>query len=139
MANKIKGGCLCGQASYEIAADPIMAVHCHCTDCQKTSGSGHTEHVLFPRAAVKLTGKLSEYKSKADSGNTVTRAFCPTCGSPVFSASSGMPDMLTVRAGTLEDPAKFQAQATVYAIRRHKWDPMDASIPSFDRMPPMRA
>lgn len=133
---KIKGGCLCGQVHYEISAEPIMSGHCHCLDCQKNSGSGHTEHVMFPKAAVKITGKFSEFKSKADSGNTVTRAFCPSCGSPVYAASSGMPDMMTVRAGTLEDPEVFKPQVAVYAIRRHSWDHMDATVPSFDRMPP---
>lgn len=138
MATKIKGGCMCGQVHYEIAAEPVMAGHCHCTDCQKNSGSGHTEHVMFPKAAVKVTGKVSEYKSKADSGNTKIHAFCPTCGSPVYATSSGFPDMMTVRAGSLENPEIFKPQMAVYAIRRRPWDHMDPKVPSFDRMPPMQ-
>ena len=138
MAAKITGGCLCGQIKIEIAAEPVMAVHCHCTDCQKTSGSGHTEHLLFPKAATKISGKVSEYRSKADSGNTKTGAFCPNCGSPVYGTSSGFPDMLTVRAGTLDDPGIFRPQMAVYAVRRPKWDYMDPALPSVDRMPQMQ-
>jgi hypothetical protein len=94
---------------------------------------------MFPRAAVKIAGKAAEYKSKADSGNTVTRSFCPNCGSPVFGTSSGMPDMMTVRAGSLDDPELFKPQLAVYAVRRRKWDHMDPALPAFERMPPMPA
>jgi hypothetical protein len=139
MTTTFKGGCLCGKLRYEATAEPIMAGHCHCADCQKNSGSGHADHIMFPRAAVKIAGKAAEYKSKADSGNTVTRSFCPNCGSPVFGTSSGMPDMMTVRAGSLDDPELFKPQLAVYAVRRRKWDHMDPALPAFERMPPMPA
>jgi hypothetical protein len=70
----------CGAIRYEIAAGPVMAGHCQCRDCQRASGGGHASHIGFPRAAVKLEGKATLWDKAADSGNTVTRAFCPTCG-----------------------------------------------------------
>ena len=72
------GGCACGAIRYEIAAEPIFAAHCQCRDCQKASGTGHGSFMAFPKAAVRLTGQPRFHESKADSGNTVGRGFCPS-------------------------------------------------------------
>lgn len=136
MANKYMGGCACGAVRYETSADPIMQVQCQCRDCQKTTGTGHASFIAFPKAAVKLTGRTTEYKSKADSGNTVMRAFCPTCGSHVHGTSSGFPDMITLQVGSLDDPGPFKPQFVAYNVRAHGWDHLDPALPKFERMPP---
>jgi hypothetical protein len=138
MATVIKGGCLCGAVRYECKAEPIMGGHCQCLDCQKDSGTGHASHVMFPKAAVTISGPTKEYRSKADSGNMVTRAFCTNCGSPIYGSSSGYPDMVTVRAGSLDDPGLFKPQMVVYAVRGRAWDGIDSALPRFERMPPMQ-
>jgi hypothetical protein len=130
------GGCRCGAIRYEIAAEPAFAVQCQCLDCQHQSGGGHASFVGFPDDAVRLTGTLRFYESKADSGNTVRRGFCPTCGSPVVALSSGMPDMTTVTAGSLDDPSPFKPQLVVYTSRGHAWDRIDPALPSYPVMPP---
>lgn len=85
------GGCACGAIRYEIAAEPVMAGHCQCRDCQRDSGTGHASHMAFPRAAAHLSGKANFWDHAAESGNVVSRAFCPTCGAPVFSTNNNMP------------------------------------------------
>ena len=72
-----RGGCLCGAIRYEITAEPLFGGHCQCRDCQHESGGGHTSFMAFPSDAVKLTGTPRFYESKADSGNTMGRGFCP--------------------------------------------------------------
>src|SRR5687768_7236625 len=61
MTPKFKGGCLCGAVRYESHADPMMAGHCHCADCRKSSGTGHCSHLVVPKASVAVTGKLTAY------------------------------------------------------------------------------
>ncbi len=78
------------------------------------------------------------YDAPSDSGNTVSRGFCPTCGSAVYTTNSGMPGMAFVRASTLDDPEVFQPQMVVYAHRAPSWDHMDPALPSFEGMPPQR-
>ncbi len=138
MATVIKGGCLCGAVRYECKADPLTGVQCQCRDCQKESGTGHGSHLLFPKDAVQVSGPTKEYRNKADSGNTVTRGFCANCGSPIYGSSSGFPDMMTVRAASLDDPGLFRPQIVVYTVRGQAWDQMDAALPKFERMPPMQ-
>lgn len=131
------GGCNCGALRYEAAAEPLMAGHCQCRDCQRESGTGHASQIAFPRAAVKLEGKATHWDKSADSGNIVTRAFCPTCGSPVYSLNTGMPDFFFVRAASLDDPARYAPQMVVYASSAFAWDHLDPSLPRFAKMPPM--
>ena len=135
MADPITGGCECGALRYECSAVPIMAGHCHCRSCQKASGTGHSSHLMVPRAAVRISGEASFYERPADSGNTVRRAFCPTCGAQVYGESSGFPDTLVLRAGSLDEPDRFRPGARVYAADAPSWDHMDPALPSFAGMP----
>lgn len=131
-----EGGCLCGAVRYSCTADPVMAGHCHCVDCRRSSGSGHSSHLMVPKAAVTLTGEITEYAAPADSGNMVTRAFCPRCGAPVYSTNSASPQVMFLRASSLDDPEVFRPQVVVYASRAPSWDVMDDALPSFAKMPP---
>ena len=130
------GGCLCGAVRYESSAEAAIAGHCHCDDCRKTSGTGHGSHMAVPEQAFELTGEVRFFDKPADSGNMVSRGFCPTCGSAVYSRNSGMPGMAFVRASSLDDPNVFRPQLVVYTKRAATWDLIDTSLPSFDGMPP---
>jgi hypothetical protein len=85
---------------------------------------------------VVVTGEVTHYDKPADSGNVVSRAFCPACGSAVYSINSGMPGMIFPRASSLDDPEVFQPQMVVYTSRGPSWDQIDANLPSFEGMPP---
>jgi hypothetical protein len=131
------GRCQCGAVTFEVAADAMMSGFCHCLDCQKSSGAPHVMHVGFPAAAIAVAGKTATYSSKADSGATVTREFCPTCGSRLFGSSTSMPAMKTVHAAAFDDPSDFQPMMTVYTKRLVAWDHIEPGLPSFEAMPPM--
>ena len=88
MTAKISGGCACGAVRYEIAADPQFQGQCQCRDCQRATGTGHADGLGFPENAVALVGTLSFYEVIGDSGKTVSRGFCPKCGSPVLEIRS---------------------------------------------------
>lgn len=136
MSEAFEGGCLCGAVRYRVTAAPMLGGHCHCVDCRKSSGSAHCSHLGVPAEAFSLTGQVTQYDRPADSGNMIGRCFCPTCGAPVYSTNSGMPQMIFVRASSLDDPEVFQPQVVVYARSAPSWDHMDESLPSFPAMPP---
>lgn len=135
MSEGFSGGCLCGAVRYKSAVAAVVAGHCHCVDCRKSSGTGHCSHMGVPAAALSIDGPVARYARPADSGNIVTRMFCPTCGAAVYSTNSAMPDMLFVRASSLDDPEAFKPQMIVYASRAPSWDRMDSALPAFPEMP----
>lgn len=135
MSEGFAGGCLCGAVRFESNADPMITGHCHCVDCRKTSGTGHSSHMVIPKEAISITGDVRAYDRPADSGNIVTRTFCPTCGSPVYSLNNAMPDMIFIRASTLDDLEVFKPQMAVYRSRAASWDHPDPAISNFDTVP----
>ena len=137
MSPAYTGGCACGAIRFHIAAEPLFQNDCQCRDCQHKSGTGHGSYLTFPRQGVEQTGEATCWNIVADSGHVKTRAFCPTCGSPVYMTFSAMPDVFTVHAASLDDPGRYKPQAVTYAVRGHAWDHLDPALPKFDRMPPM--
>lgn len=129
------GRCLCEQVHYRCDADPMLAGHCHCVDCRKSSGSGHCTHVIIPETRFQAEGVLRWYDHPADSGHIVSRGFCPTCGCPIASRNSGMPGIVAVRASSLDDPEVARPRMIVYASRAPSWDVMDDALPCFPGAP----
>ena len=131
----LRGGCMCRAIRYEIAAEPMFGGQCQCRDCQHESGGGHASFMAFSSEAVKLEGMPRYYEFTADSGNTIRRGFCPTCGCSVVSATSGLPGVTTVSVGSLDDPSVFKPAFVCYTSRGHAWDLVDPAVPSFPKMP----
>lgn len=134
MSEAFTGGCACGAIRYSIAGEPVFSNDCQCRDCQRESGTGHGSHLTFDRAGVTLSGSPAFWDMIADSGNRKTRAFCPTCGAPVFMTFAAMPELFTIRAASLDDPARYRPQVVTYVVRGHAWDHIDPALPKFERM-----
>lgn len=130
------GGCACGAVRYSITSEPLFANHCQCRDCQRESGSGHGSYATFARAGVTVAGEAKTWDMVGDSGNVKRRAFCPTCGLAVYMTFAAMPDIFTIRAASLDEPARYKPQAVTYAVRAYDWDHLDSSLTKFETMPP---
>ncbi|WP_033073618.1 GFA family protein [Sphingopyxis sp. MWB1] len=131
----LSGACLCGQIRYSTPAVPLVVGHCHCIDCRKSSGTGHSTHILIPEEGFEMTGEPRFYDHPADSRHIVSRGFCADCGSPILSRNSAMPALLALRASSLDDPGAVTPQMIVYASRAPAWDAMDPALPCFAHMP----
>jgi len=87
---KISGACHCGAITIEGEADPEKVSICHCTDCQTGTGSAFRVSVPVPGNTFKMTGQPANYlKTTAESGHPRVQAFCPNCGSPIYSTTPG--------------------------------------------------
>lgn len=129
------GGCLCGAVRYEVSAPMLFGGFCYCADCRKSSGSAYSASMAFPEAGVKLTGETRSFSCIGDSGNPVTRVFCPNCGSGIMSKGARA-GVVIVRAGTLDEPDHFKPMASIYAVSAPAWDKPRDGLPVFERMPP---
>src|SRR5215831_17562302 len=103
----LTGGCQCGALRYEITQAPKLVYTCHCTECQRLTGSAFSMALVTDTEAFSLTGATPRpIQRKADSGRTVIRWVCPDCGTWIWSGPKPDPttrDALRVRAGTLDD------------------------------------
>jgi hypothetical protein len=86
------------------------------------------------RAAFRVTkGETQVFERVAESGNTARREFCGACGSPLFASSSGRPDFVSLRAGSLDDPSWFRATADVWVEDAQPWHSLDPATAKFPK------
>jgi len=129
------GQCLCGAVRFRCEGEPVIVAHCHCRDCQRLSGAGHTTGAMFATADVVVDGQPSAYRLTAESGNTVTRSFCGACGSPLWGANTAMPGFMTISAGLFDEPGTLAPQVAIFARSRPHWDTMDGALAAFEAQP----
>jgi len=132
----LSGKCLCGAVSYTCEVDPVFSGNCHCNDCKKSSGSGYAPTLFFPEDSVSVSGEVKYYDRQGGSGKTVSRGFCPQCGSQLFGKPGVMPGVLGIRAGSLDDVSAYTPQSDIFTSRAAAWECMDQDLPRFPDMPP---
>jgi len=122
----LTGSCLCGAIRYSISVPVTELRACHCTGCQKISGSGGTVNAMLPSAAFKLTkGKPKRYTAIADSGRTLHRYFCADCGSQIYSQREQNLEFLTVRAGSFDEAPPMKITAHIWTKSARPWSYID--------------
>lgn len=138
MPAPFSGGCLCGAIRYESRAAPLFSINCHCRDCQRTTGTAYAPVLAVPTDALTITqGEPTYYTSQSDSGQTVSRGFCSECGSGIFSKLSANPDIVGLKAASLDDPSWFRPAVDIYTDSAQPWDVMNPDLPKVPKMPQM--
>jgi len=136
MPASFSGGCACGAIRYQAEGEPLFSLNCHCRDCQRETGSAFAPILAVLRATFTLTrGRPRYFELTADSGQTTTRAFCPDCGSRLFGLPGSRPDMVTIRAGSLDDPSAFRPNRDIFTASAQPWDYMNPDLPKAPKLP----
>jgi len=115
-----EGGCHCGSVRYVCSEEPITVVNCHCGDCQKIAGSAFITGVLVPEGSVKTNGEMKSYRVEADSGNHITRNFCPACGTRILVELEGGIG-IGVSYTTMDDNSWLEPSVEFYASKAQPW------------------
>lgn len=132
--NVLKGGCLCGAVRYEVTAEPLATRICWCRDCQFMSANGSVNFIA-PTASINIHGEMRSYSSTVDSGNELTRRFCPTCGTQIFANSSARPQLTGVRVGTLDNPSAVNPSVNIWTSSAPKWANLNLSLECIEKQP----
>jgi hypothetical protein len=128
---KVEGACHCGYITIEGEADPEKTQVCHCTDCQTGTGSAFRVSVPIPGATFRMSGTPTSYlKTTADSGKPRLQAFCPRCGSPIYSTTpgEGQQPSYMVRVGILRQRKEFVPRRQNWFRSALPWLPQIAAI-----------
>jgi hypothetical protein len=134
------GGCLCGAIRYTVDAPMQSVIACHCRNCRKASGAGASHNVLLKTEALKFTkGEPKRYVDTADSGNALYRFFCPECGGSIYSQRSTAPQMLVLKAGSLDDAAGLSMGMHIWTDSAVPWMHRDPTTAQFPKNRPVPA
>jgi hypothetical protein len=88
-----------------------------------------------PRDAVKITGEVKYFEVIADSGNPISRGFCPNCGSRLFTRPGAAPTIISIMAGSLDDAGWYRPSVDFYTASAQPWVSMDPLLPKFPNAP----
>ena len=119
---KVSGACHCGAIAYEAEIDPARVGICHCTDCQKLTGSAYRVSVGASRDAFRLLrGAPTVYVKTADSGARRAQAFCGQCGSPLYTYDADRPADYGLRVGCIDQRAQLAPQRQIWCRSALAW------------------
>jgi hypothetical protein len=135
MKPEFTGRCLCGAVHFNVTAAPVVVAQCHCDECRRLSGTGHSIGAMFPRAAVQIEGDFAEYSYQGALGATVTKGFCPRCGSPIFGRNTRAPDHITLPLGAFDDAVDLSVQVVIFERDRPHWDQLGSDVARFHTQP----
>jgi hypothetical protein len=132
----MSGGCLCGKVRYSVDAEPAFVGVCHCTNCQKHSGSAFAIAIAVPKPLLTVTGSPKTFDDRGDSGKILHRHFCADCGSSLFDEADLMPGIAMILAGTLDDNSWVKPQTEIYCDSAQSWVSLGGERHRFPKMPP---
>jgi hypothetical protein len=136
MAKKLTGGCQCGTIRYEITGTPNALVVCHCTDCQRQSGSAFGMTLPVNEADFRMTkGEVKTYASTSAAGRGKLGAFCPDCGTRIYHKPEWRKGTVSVKPGTLDDTSWLKPETHLWTSSKQGWVTIPEGVKTFDRQP----
>jgi hypothetical protein len=111
MADEHEGGCVCGAVRYVTRGEPMRVTVCHCTWCQRRSGTAFAVEPVFNEDQVEIRGgSLTRYRHISDeSGRWLDNEFCSRCGTNIGLTLEWRPGVRIIDAGTFDDPSWIRA------------------------------
>ena len=129
--SKLTGGCACGQVRYELLDKPIRVHCCHCTDCQRHTGSAFVLNAILETSAIKmLRGKVRAVPvPRAFAPHDIYR--CPKCQVALWSDYGHRSQLRFVRVGTLDEPRAIRPDIHIYTETKVPWLKLPKGRPAF--------
>jgi hypothetical protein len=131
------GGCSCAGIRFEFETAVVLSAHhCFCKDCQRATGSGFATVILIPSTALVVkTGKAKFFATTGKNRAQVKRGFCPNCGSQLYSYLTANPDLVSVKAGSLDESDWVQVNSSTWASSAQPWAKPDPDVFAFETSP----
>jgi hypothetical protein len=133
----LTGGCLCGSVRYEISEPLVSASYCHCTRCQRRTGSAAACSARVTPGSLRITSGEELVKSW-DPPDGFKKAFCSNCGGALWAQNPADPDVMAVRMGTFDDDPGVRPTHRQFTAYAAVWEPIpDDGLPRHpERTPP---
>ena len=118
----MEGRCTCGQLRYRLTTAPMITHCCHCSWCQRETGTAFALNTLIETDRLEITGRFDYVPTPSASGKGQEIARCPVCKVAVFSHYAGAGRVFAfVRVGTLEDPAACPPDVHIFTTTKQPW------------------
>ena len=127
----LTGGCLCGAVRFEIDAPFVSAGYCHCTRCQRRTGTAASASArVAPGSFRLLSGEESLGAFRPEDG--FAKVFCRACGSALWSEDPADPETKGIRLGAVDGDPGIRPSSRAYVDSAAPWEPIpDDGLPRF--------
>ena len=131
-----EGGCLCGSVRYRLGAEPLTSYVCHCTDCQRRTGSAFALSLIVPAAALEITrGSTTPYSATLADGRVKRGQLCAACGTRLWGEPRLNPAIRVLQPGTLDEPSRFPPVAHIWTRSAQPWVVFPEGVAVFPEQP----
>lgn len=133
-----EGGCTCGYVRYRMESQPLIVHCCHCSWCQRQSGSAFAVNALIEADRVtRLQGEVVDVTVPSPSGKQQRISRCPKCQVAVWSyylvMFGGIGERVRfIRVGTLDDPGRLPPDVHIYTSSKQSWIALPPDVPAVD-------
>lgn len=130
-----KGSCLCGEVTYQISGNTGLFQYCHCSQCQKVTGSAHASNLfVLPTQFKWLNGEENVGRFQPENKKYFATAFCKTCGSSLpWLVQAG--NVVVVPAGSLDSDPGISPIQNIFCSSKADWYTAPNSLPEYDELP----
>jgi hypothetical protein len=134
MSEVHEGGCLCGAVRYRATGQPVRATVCHCTFCQRVTGSAFGLWVTYRKDDVAITGDCKAYEHRSDeSGRWIKMEFCPRCGTCFGATFERSPELRAQLGGTFDETGWIGVTRHIWTRSAQPWVPIPEDLPHFEK------
>ena len=136
MPDPYEGGCFCGTIRYRIAAAPLSVYACHCTDCQRHTGSSFGLSMIVRKEALQLLrGAPKAYAVTSPEGVERHGRFCGECATRLWGEPARFPQVLILRPGTLDDTSWLEPVGHIWVRSKQPWVQIPDGAVTFEAQP----
>lgn len=122
MEADLAGGCACGAVRYRLTRTPLFVHCCHCSDCQRQTGSAFALNALIERTEIQLEqGEPIAFELPTSSGRPHDLYACPTCRTALWSDYGRRGYLSFVRVGSLDTPGALTPDVHIYTRTKLPW------------------
>jgi hypothetical protein len=130
------GGCLCGSVRYRLCAEPLTSYVCHCTDCQRRTGSAFALSLIVPAQAIEVVrGTPTRYSATLADGRTKHGQMCAACGTRLWGEPRLHQAIRVLQPGTLDEPSLFPPVAHIWTRSALPWVVFPDGVALFPEQP----
>ena len=135
----LTGGCNCGAVRYELTEPPAKSTYCHCTRCQRRTGTAASPSAVVVPGTFHVTHGEDRMKFwKPEEG--AEKWFCGDCGSALFAHGSGDPEWYAIRFGSFDTDPGVRPSAHAFVDSAAGWEALpDDGLPRFPGRRPANA
>jgi hypothetical protein len=132
----LTGGCLCGAVRYEVTEPLVRASYCHCTRCQRRTGTAASAQASVAPGSLRVTAGAELVREWLPPDSGWAKCFCSDCGGALWSRQPS-DGAMSVRLGTLDEDPGIRPEYRQYVAYAAPWEPIpDDGLPRFDERRP---